>query len=105
MGGGGLRPRAADRSGGRLRLGDARLGTGRRQLGPPAGVIAAIVLSGILFTTGMSSLIDPVSSRVAGYPLLCGAVLLWCVLCGDVRLLPLTAAVVSFAAQQHLSVG
>ncbi|MGH8983262.1 MAG: hypothetical protein ACRDY6_05235 [Acidimicrobiia bacterium] len=49
------------------------------------------------------SLIDPVSSRIAGYPLLCSSVLLWCVLCGDLRLLPLTTAVVSFTAQQHLS--
>lgn len=76
-----------------------------RQLGPSAGVIAAVVLNAIMFTTGASSLIDPVSSRVSGYPLLCSAVLLWCVLCGDLRLLPLTTAVVSFTAQQHLSVG
>jgi hypothetical protein len=76
-----------------------------RQLGPPAGIIAAVVLGLIMFTTGASSLIDPVSSRVSGYPLLCAAVLLWCVLCGDLRLLPLTTAVVSFTAQQHLSVG
>ncbi|MGH8983261.1 MAG: hypothetical protein ACRDY6_05225 [Acidimicrobiia bacterium] len=76
-----------------------------RQLGPRAGVVAAVVLSAIMFTTGASSLIDPVSSRISGYPLLCSSVLLWCVLCGDLRLLPLTTAVVSFTAQQHLSVG
>jgi hypothetical protein len=75
-----------------------------RQLGPPAGVLAGVVLGGVMFTTGASSLIDPVSSRVAGYPLLCSSVLLWCVLCGDLRLLPLTTGVVSFTAQQHLSV-
>ena len=75
-----------------------------RQLGPAAGVLAAVVLGTITFTTGASSLVDPVSSNIAGYPLLCSAVLLWCVVCGDVRLLPLTVAVVSFAMQQHLSV-
>jgi hypothetical protein len=75
-----------------------------RQLGPPAGIVAGVVLGAVMFTTGASSLIDPVSSRVAGYPLLCFSVLLWCVVCGDLRLLPLTTAVVSFTAQQHLSV-
>ena len=75
-----------------------------RQLGPAAGVLAAVVLGTITFTTGASSLVDPVSSNIAGYPLLCSAVLLWCVVCGDVRLLPLTVGVVSFAMQQHLSV-
>ena len=76
-----------------------------RQLGASAGIVAAVVLGAITFTTGTSSLIDPVSSNISGYPLLCSAVLLWCVLCGDLRLLPLTTAVVSFTAQQHLSLG
>src|SRR5690606_13486452 len=40
----------------------------------------------------------------AGYPLLLLAVLLWCLACGDVRLLPAAAAAASFTAQQHLSV-
>jgi hypothetical protein len=31
-------------------------------------------------------------------------VLLWCLLCGDIRLLPLAAVFLSFTAQQHLSV-
>ena len=75
-----------------------------RQLGPPAGIVAAVLLSTVMFTTGASSLIDPVSSNIAGYPLLCASVLCWCVLCGDLRLLPLATAVVSFTAQQHLSV-
>ena len=75
-----------------------------RQLGASAALVAAVVLGAITFTTGTSSLVDPVSSRSAGYPLLCSAVLLWCVLVGDLRLLPLATAVVSFTAQQHLSV-
>ena len=75
-----------------------------RQLGREAGVVAAAALALVAFTTGASSLVNPVSSSIAGYPLLCSAVVLWCVGAGDVRLLPLAAAVVSFTAQQHLSV-
>ena len=75
-----------------------------RQLGALAAIIAAVVLGTIMYTTGAVSLINPVSSNIAGYPLLCSAVLLWCLICGDLRLLPLAAGVVSFTAQQHLSV-
>lgn len=75
-----------------------------RQLGRGAGVAGAVALGAITFTTGASSLVNPVSSSIAGYPLLCSMVMLWCLVCGDLRLLPLAAAVVSFAAQQHLSV-
>jgi hypothetical protein len=75
-----------------------------RQLGPPGGVIGAVVLGAITFTTGAATLINPVSSNIARYPLLCSMVLVWCLLCGDIRLLPLAAAILSFTAQQHLSV-
>jgi hypothetical protein len=74
-----------------------------RQLGPVGGALGAVVLSLITFTTGASSLVNPVSSNIAGYPVLCSLVLLWCLVCGDLRLLPLTTAFLSFAAQQHLS--
>ena len=75
-----------------------------RQLGRSAGVVAALALAVVAFTTGASSLVNPVSSSIAGHPLLATAVLAWCVGAGDVRLLPLAAAVASFTAQQHLSV-
>jgi hypothetical protein len=75
-----------------------------RELGRRAGVVAVLVLAAIAFTTGASSLVGPISSVIAGYPLLLSAVLLWGVACGDVRLLPAAAAAVSFTAQQHLSV-
>jgi hypothetical protein len=75
-----------------------------RQLGPAAGAVAAVVLGIITFTTGSASLVNPVSSNIAGYPFLCSMVLLWCLVCGDLRLLPLATALVSFTAQQHLSV-
>jgi hypothetical protein len=74
-----------------------------RQLGPRGGMVAAIALGAITFTTGAGSLMNPVSSNIAGYPLLCSMVLLWCLLCGDIRIVPLTAVVLTFAAQQHLS--
>jgi hypothetical protein len=75
-----------------------------RQLGPPGGILAALALGTIMFTTGAATLVNPVSSNIARYPVLCSMVLLWCLLCRDMRLLPLCVAVVSFAAQQHLSV-
>jgi hypothetical protein len=75
-----------------------------RQLGRTAGVVAALALAAVAFTTGASSLVHPVSSNIAGYPLLLSAVLCWCVAAGDIRLLPLATAAVSFTAQQHLSV-
>lgn len=75
-----------------------------RRLGPVGGVIGAVLLGLVSFTTGAAHLVDPVSSEIARYPLLCSSVLIWCLLCGDIRLLPLTTGVVSFAAQQHLSV-
>lgn len=76
-----------------------------RQLGPRVAVAGGAILAAIMFTTGASSLINPISSNIGGYPLLCSAVLVWSLLCGDDRLLPLTVGVVSFATQQHLSLG
>lgn len=75
-----------------------------RQLGAAGGLAAAVLLGAITFTTGAASLVNPVSSNIAGYPMLCSMVLLWCLLCGDLRLLPLAVGFVSFTAQQHLSV-
>jgi hypothetical protein len=75
-----------------------------RQLGPTGGVVGAVALGAITFTTGAATLVNPVSSNIARYPLLCSMVLVWCLLCGDIRLLPLASAVVSFTAQQHLSI-
>ncbi|MBN2622452.1 MAG: hypothetical protein JXA83_03735, partial [Acidimicrobiales bacterium] len=75
-----------------------------RQLGRRAGVVAAGALAMVAFTTGASSLVDPTSSNISGYPLLASTVLLWCVACGDLRLVPAAAGAVSFTAQQHLAV-
>lgn len=76
-----------------------------RRLGPVGGMIGAVLLGIIMFTAGAGIMMNPVSSHFAGYPLYCSALLLWCVMRGDVRLLPLATAVTAFAAQQHLSVG
>jgi hypothetical protein len=75
-----------------------------RRLGRTAGLVAAAVLALVAFTTGPGSLVNPVSSNIACYPLLATAVLWWCVAAGDVRLLPLATGLASFTAQQHLSV-
>lgn len=75
-----------------------------RQLGPVGGACTAVVLGAVSFTTGAASLVNPVSSNIAGYPFLLSAFLMWALVCGDLRLLPLAVAVVSFTAQQHLSV-
>jgi hypothetical protein len=75
-----------------------------RQVGRAAGLAAAAVLAAVAFTTGAGSLVNPVSSSIAGYPLLATAVLMWCVACGDIRLMPAAIAAASFTAQQHLSV-
>ena len=77
---------------------------GFRQLGPAGGAITAVVLGAVSFTTGASALVNPVSSNIAGYPFLLSAFLMWALVCGDLRLLPLAVAVVSFTALQHLSV-
>lgn len=76
-----------------------------RQLGAYAGVVAAVVMSLVMFTTGSSTLFNPISSNISGYPLLCGAVLVYCLFCGDDRLLPLAVLFLSFAGQAHLAVG
>lgn len=75
-----------------------------RRLGRTAGLLAAAVLALVAFTTGPGSLVNPVSSNIACYPLLATAVLWWCVAAGDLRLLPLATGLASFTAQQHLSV-
>ncbi len=75
-----------------------------RQLGRTAGIVAAMALATVAFTTGASSLVNPVSSSIAGYPLLLSAVLCWCVAAGDARLLPLATVATSFTMQQHLAV-
>lgn len=75
-----------------------------RRVGPLGGALGVAVIGLITFTTGASGLMNPVSSNMAGYPLYCSALLVWCLLRGDIRLLPLATAMVAFAAQQHLSV-
>lgn len=75
-----------------------------RLLGTRAALVAAAGLGLVTLTTGAASLINPVSSNIAGYPLLATAALMWAVATGDVRLLPPAALAASFTAQQHLAV-
>src|SRR4029453_9433842 len=67
-----------------------------RQLGRRAGLLAALVpppraLPPIALPPGLGPVVNPVGSSIAGFPLLVSAVLLWCVACGDTRLLPAAA--------------
>src|SRR4029079_11283323 len=69
-----------------------------------AGLAASVALAAVMWASGAAAMVNPISSSVGRFPLLCSVVLLWCLLCGDVRLLALTCAFVSFTLQQHLSV-
>ena len=75
-----------------------------RQLGRAGGLAAVVSLAAVMWTVGAAAMVNPISSVVGGFPLLCTVVLAWCLLCGDVRLLPASCVAVSFTAQQHLSV-
>lgn len=76
-----------------------------RRLGASAAVVAAVVTALVVFTRGPGSLTNPLSSVFSGYPALLAAVLVWALLAGDDRLLPLSVGVLSFAVQMHLAVG
>ncbi|MCU1357129.1 MAG: hypothetical protein JWM89_2547 [Acidimicrobiales bacterium] len=75
-----------------------------RQVGPRGGSLAAVLLALGCFSAGAAGVVEPISSNIGRFPLLAGAVLVWALLCGDLRLAPLAVVVWSFAAQQHLSV-
>ena len=74
-----------------------------RQAGSGVALGVSVLLMWTTWSTGTAVLTDPISSNVGGYPLLAAAVLAWALLLGDLRLLPLAVATVSFAAQQHLA--
>lgn len=75
-----------------------------RQLGPRGGAAGAILVSLAAFSAGAAGLVDPLSSNFGRMALLAATVGVWAILCGDLRIAPLTVAFWSFAAQQHLSV-
>lgn len=75
-----------------------------RRAGPGAGLVAAVLLSGVMWSAGLAVLSDPLSSNVGGLPLLAGTALAWALWCGDRRLWPVAALVWSFTIQQHLAI-
>jgi hypothetical protein len=75
-----------------------------RHLGPRGGAAGVVLGSLAAFSAGAAGLTDPLSSNFGRLALLAAAVGVWALLCGDLRVAPLTAAWWSFAAQQHLSV-
>jgi hypothetical protein len=74
-----------------------------RRLGLNAMLWAGALLLAVMWSGGTAVLVDTLSSNMTMYSLLCTAVLVWAVIDGDRRLLPLTAFVASYAAQQHLA--
>lgn len=75
-----------------------------RQLGARGGAAGAALVALAAFSAGAAGLIDPLSSNFGRMALLAASVGVWALLCGDVRVAPITAAFWTFAAQQHLSV-
>lgn len=75
-----------------------------RLLGPRGGAVGAALGALAAFSAGAAGQVDPLSSNFGRFALLAAAVGVWAVLSGDLRLVPLTVAFWSFAAQQHLSV-
>jgi hypothetical protein len=75
-----------------------------RHLGPRGGAAGAVLGALAAFSAGAAGLVDPLSSNFGRFALLAAAVGVWALLCGDLRVAPLTVAFWSFAAQQHLSV-
>ena len=75
-----------------------------RHLGPRGGAAGAVLVALAAISAGGAGLVDPLSSNFGRFALLAAAVGIWAMLCGDLRVAPLTAAWWSFAAHQHLSV-
>ena len=74
-----------------------------RRAGPNAALVAVVLLALFERSVGTAVLIDPLSSNMWGIPLVAVLACCWAVADGDVRLLPVTALVASWAAQQHLA--
>jgi hypothetical protein len=76
-----------------------------RRLGYASMLWAGVLAVAFMWSTGTVVLSDTLSSNMTTYSLLATAVLVWAVVDGDARLLPLAAFVASYAAQQHLAAG
>ncbi|WP_426573499.1 hypothetical protein [Aquihabitans sp. McL0605] len=75
-----------------------------RRGGVMAGLLGSVVISSLAWSEGPALLTDPISSNAGGIPMLALAALAWAIVDGDIRLLPLTALVLAYVAQQHLAV-
>lgn len=74
-----------------------------RRAGPWAALVVVVLLALLERSMGASLLVDPLSSNMWAIPLVAVLACCWAVAQGDLRLLPVTALVASWAAQQHLS--
>jgi hypothetical protein len=64
---------------------------------------ALVVLQAVMWSAGTALLTDTLSSNMPTYALLCTAVIVWAVVDGDFKLVPVGVVFGSYAAQQHLS--
>jgi hypothetical protein len=74
-----------------------------RRAGVNVMLWSSVLLQAVMWSAGTAVLVDTLSSNMPLYSVLCTAVLVWALIDGDIRLLPLTAFVASYAAQQHLA--
>jgi hypothetical protein len=75
----------------------------RRRGGPLVGVASMAVVALLCWTMGSELLFDPWQPNSLLLTFLFGLVLVWSVVCGDVRLLPWAVGVTSLIVQTHLS--
>ncbi|CAN5404828.1 hypothetical protein BH18ACT1_BH18ACT1_09120 [soil metagenome] len=76
-----------------------------RRGGPLLAAAAAAVAAGLTWAMGSSVLAEPWPIHSAMLPFLVFLLLVWCLTCGDIAMLPWTAAVGSLVLQTHLSYG
>jgi hypothetical protein len=74
-----------------------------RHAGTMVTLWAGLLALAVMYSAGTAVLSDTLSSNMVMYSVFCTAVLCWGLADGDVRLLPVTAFVASYAMQQHLS--
>lgn len=75
----------------------------RRRGGPLVGVASMAIVALLCWTMGSELLFDPWQPNSLLLTFLFGLVLMWSLVCGDVRLLPWAVGVISLVVQTHLS--
>jgi hypothetical protein len=74
----------------------------RRVAGPQAVLVAMAAAAGLGWAMGSELLFDPWQPNSLLFPVLCFAVMVWALTCGDLAVLPWAVGVGSFIVQTHL---